>query len=80
MSETSIHRVTSVKALVGEPQEDIMGERYCVTKIEITTEEGYDHRITLFGARAKLDLDLDGNPQTAVYPFVEMERPNVDEG
>lgn len=73
MAELSIHRVTSVVAHVGEPQPDCTGEMYAVTKIAIHTEEGEEHQITLFGAR---DFD---NPQTPVYPFVEMERPSVTE-
>lgn len=71
MADFSVHRVTSVVAKVGEPQKDCTGELYAVTKITIHTQDGEEHGITLFGGR---DFD---NPQTAVYPFVEMERPNV---
>lgn len=73
MAELGIHRVTSVVANVGQPQKDIAGDPYAVTIIKIHTEDGEEHQITLYGAR---DFD---NPQTPVYPFVEMERPDVSE-
>jgi hypothetical protein len=74
MAELGIHRVTSVVAFVGEPQKLTDEDKpYAVTKIRITTKDGEEHQITLFGAR---DFD---NPQTPVYPFVEMERPDVSE-
>jgi hypothetical protein len=74
MADFSVHRVTNVRVFVSEPQ-NLPGdwEKYAVTKIYITTEEGHEHLVTLFGARG---FD---NPQTAVYPMVELERPNVPE-
>jgi hypothetical protein len=72
MAELSIHRVTSVVAHVGEPQDDLAGEKYAVTKIIIHTKDE-EHQVVLFGAR---NFD---NPQTPVYPFVELERPNVEQ-
>jgi hypothetical protein len=73
MAELSIHRVTSVVAEVGQPQLDIAEEPYAVTKIRIKTDDDEEHTIVLFGAR---NFD---NPQTPVYPFVEMERPYVEQ-
>lgn len=75
MAELGIHRVTSVVAHVGEPQSLKHGDddRYAVTKIRVNTEDGEEHTIVLFGA-----WGFD-NPQTPVYPFVEMERPNVEQ-
>ena len=73
MADFSAHRVTSVKVHVGEPQPDCTGEMYAVTKIYIQTEDEGEHMVTLFSARG---FD---NPQTPVYPFVEMERPNVEQ-
>ncbi len=74
MAELGIHRVTSVVAHVGQPQ-SLNGDddQYAVTKIIVRTEDDEEHQITLFGSH---HFD---NPQTPVYPFVEMERPDVEQ-
>jgi hypothetical protein len=74
----SIHKVTKVRAVVSEPRNDIMGNRYCVTKILVTCEEGGELQhlieIDLFGKGHAIDAkDID--TATEVYPFVELERP-----
>jgi len=77
MAELSIHQVNQVNIEVGQPQEDILGELYCITKIRIHTKRGEEHLVTLFGARHELGEDDRHAAQLAVHPFVEYERPKT---
>jgi hypothetical protein len=71
MHEVTIMNVKSVKATVSQPK-DCLGTPYCTTRLEIETTSG-PVRITLIGESSSKD------PMHRVYPFVELERPDVEE-
>lgn len=73
MDSLSIHRATGVKVLVTEPRVDVIGRKYCVTKIIVSKEDGTSIGIDIFGNGHPEHEEVD--TALEVYPFVELERP-----
>ena len=74
-TELMVHRVTRIKVMVSQPKTDVVGKNYCTGHINIESEDG-DVKVVTFGVGVEEGSDIPA--VTAVYPFVELERPEVE--